>query len=147
MMKTTNTYSKWLRFCLLVPIGAVMIYAFSDQVFAHSESNNGEGSVEVIAGNWEGEKSPAMAAYLDKYGKYQLKAYENFIFKNRTIAELQALFGVYLEFDALFLDLSLEERLMVKRPEFPYVRFEKDGVEYYKKLNELNAEERKKIGC
>lgn len=145
MSQRTKPSTKWLKIGALIPIGALLIYAFSDKVLALTKADPAE---KVSKGtNLTGERSPALTAYLDKYGKYQLKAYENYLFKDRSLAELQALFGVYQEFNALYLDLSFEERRMVKRPEFPYVKLEKDGVEYYKKLNELNAEERKSIGC
>jgi len=146
MNRQTKSSTKWLKIGALIPIGALLIFVFSEKVLADS-TDGPDRSMAGLSENLPENRSPAMAAYLDKYGKYQLTAYENFIFKNRTIEELQALFGVYQEFDLLYLNLTIEERLMVKRPEFPYVRLEKDGVEYYKKLNELNAEERKKIGC
>ena len=123
-----------------------MIYAFSGKALADSGSNDGD-STEGVSGYWEGGNSPAMAVYLDKYGKFQVKAFENLIFKNRSTEEIQALFGEYLEFNVLYLDLTIEERMLVKRPDFPYVRLEKEGRPYYKRLNELNAEERKSIGC
>ncbi len=147
MTQTTRNFTRWLKVRLFIPIGAITIYAFSDQVLAHSGSSNGEGSAEAVTGNREGDTSPAMAAYLDKYGKFQVKAFENLIFKNRSTEEIQALFGEYLEFNALYLDLTLEERTMVKRPDFPYVKLEKEGKQYYKRLNELSAEERKSLGC
>lgn len=146
-METTNSYIKWLKIGALIPVGALLILVKSEKTLAFVSFDETEKSILGHSENLLATRSPALEVYLDKYGKYQLKAYENFIFKNRTIEELQALFGVYLEFNELFLNLSLEERLMVKRPEFPYVRLEKDGDVYYKKLNELNAEERKKIGC
>ncbi len=145
-MPITKNFAALLRVGLFIPIGAIMIYTFGDKALADSGSNKGD-STEAVSGNWEGDKSPAMAAYLDKYGKFQVKAFENLIFKNRSAEEIQALFGEYLEFNVLYLDLTIEERMLVKRPDFPYVRLEKEGRSYYKRLNELNAEERKSIGC
>lgn len=145
-MPITKNFAALLRVGLFIPIGAILIYAFGDKALADSGSNNGD-STEAVRGHWEEGNSPAMAAYLDKYGKFQVKAFENLIFKNRSTEEIQALFGEYLEFNVLYLDLTIEERILVKRPDFPYVRLEKEGRPYYKRLNELNAEERKSIGC
>ena len=147
MMQTTKNFPAWLRVGLFIPIGAILIYALSDQVAAHTGSLVEEDSFAAVTGNWEGDNSPGMTAYLDKYGKFQVKAFENLIFKNRSTEEIQALFGEYLEFNVLYLDLTIEERMLIKRPDFPYVRLEKEGRPYYKRLNELNAEERKSIGC
>lgn len=146
-MQTTKNFPAWLRVGLFIPIGAILIYALSDQVAAHTGSLVEEDSFAAVTGNMEAERSPEMTAYLDKYGKFQVKAFENIFFKNRSTEEVQALFGEYLEFNVLYLDLTLAERMMVKRPDFPYVKLEKEGRPYYKRLNELNAEERKSIGC
>lgn len=147
MVHTTKIFPVWLRVSLFVPIGLIVIYALSDEAFADSGPVKLEDSDEVVAEHWKADHSPAMAAYLDKYGRFQVKAFENLAFKNRSTEEIQALFGEFLEFNVLYLDLTIEERMMVKRPDFPYVKLEKEGKPYYKRLNELNAAERKSIGC
>ena len=146
MNRQTKSSTKWLKIGALIPIGALLIFVFSEKVLADS-TDGPDRSMAGLSENLPENRSPAMAAYLDKYGKFQVKAFENLIFKNRSAEEIQALFGEYLEFNVLYLDLTIEERMLVKRPDFPYVRLEKEGRPYYKRLNELNAEERKSIGC
>lgn len=146
-MKTTKLSAKWLKIGALIPIGVLLIFAFSDKLLAFEVAGGSEKPTVELSENLSETKSPAMAAYLDKYGKFQVKAFENLMFKNRSTEEIQALFGEYLEFNVLYLDLTFEERRMVKRPDFPYVKLEKEGKQYYKRLNELNDEERKSIGC
>lgn len=92
-------------------------------------------------------KSQALKDYLNRYGKYQTKAFENRIFSQPSNSEIVKLRTEYMLLDDSYWRLSSEERKTVKRATFPYAEIKKDGVSIFKKFEDLTPEERNALGC
>lgn len=92
-------------------------------------------------------QSDALKTYIQLYGKYQTKSYENRLFSKWTQEEIRQLESEFQELRSLYSSLALKERQQVQRVNFPFFRLEKDGVSVYKKIEELTEEERKSMNC
>ncbi|GAB2499698.1 M56 family metallopeptidase [Algoriphagus taiwanensis] len=92
-------------------------------------------------------QSKALKSYIQLYGEYQTKAYENRLFSKWTQEEIHQLESQFEELRTLYSSLTLKERPQVQRVNFPFFRLEKDGKTIYKKIEELTEEERKSMNC
>jgi biopolymer transport protein ExbD len=92
-------------------------------------------------------ESKALQKYLRHYGAYQTKAHQSRFGSQKSNAELEALLAEYRDFGDLYAALSIQERMQVSRPTFPYARLGKDGVVSFKRFEDLTSEEQKELNC
>lgn len=88
-----------------------------------------------------------VAAYINLYGKYQVKAFANHKFSIPTDQEIEALRLDFIALHELYYKLPLAESKKVKRASFPYAQLEVDGKISYKKFEDLTPAERDSLRC
>jgi biopolymer transport protein ExbD len=110
-------------------------------------SNKSENAFVFTLVNSPALKSQTLKDYLNRYGKYQTKAFENRIFSQPSNSEIVTLRTEFMLLDDAYWRLSSEERKTVKRATFPYAEIKKDGVSIFKKFEDLTPEERNALGC
>ncbi len=99
----------------------------------------------------EDEPAPSgsnlVAKYTQLYGKYQVNVYANRKFSTPTDQEIEALRLEAAALDKLYTQMTLEERIKIKRASFPYAKLEVAGKVIYKKFEDLTQKERENLGC
>lgn len=87
------------------------------------------------------------SSYQKQLTEFEIRTNENRLFaqpSNQEIAEIQKL---YNSLQTSYISLSMEDRRKVTRANFPYVKIDRDGKVFYKKVKDLTPEELQTLGC
>jgi biopolymer transport protein ExbD len=87
------------------------------------------------------------STYWNLYSKYETKVNRNGLFGKVSQEEIAQLEKDFKMLDLTFARLSLEDKMQVKRPSFPFARLTQEGKVIYKKLEDLTEEEKKSMVC
>lgn len=143
VMKTQTSKTRiWLSTLLVLPILALLFYSFAEREYVEKEDQE-LNEAETYDMQYVGENYVKL--YLRKYKTYEEFRNEepHYIHKsNEKQKEMDALFS---ELGGLYFRMSKENKAKVKRPISPikpYVQITLNGKTYYKKSNELTAEEK-----
>lgn len=151
VMKTQTSKTRiWLSTLLVLPILALLFYSFAEREYVEKEDQELMDAIkrelneaETYDMQYVGENYVKL--YLRKYKTYEKFRNEepHYIHKsNEKQKEMDALFS---ELGGLYFRMSKENKAKVKRPISPikpYVQITLNGKTYYKKFEELTAEEK-----
>ncbi|MBC6366676.1 M56 family metallopeptidase [Algoriphagus sp. AK58] len=87
------------------------------------------------------------STYWNLYSKYETRVNRNRLFEKFSQEEMSQLEKEYRLLDKTFASLSLEDKMQVKKPSFPFARLTKEGKVIYKKMEDLTEEEKKSMAC
>jgi hypothetical protein len=87
------------------------------------------------------------STYWNLYSKYETKVNRNGLFGKFSQEEIAQLEKEYRVLEMTFTRLSLEDKMQVKRPSFPFAKLTQEGKVIYKKLSDLTEEEKKNMAC
>jgi beta-lactamase regulating signal transducer with metallopeptidase domain len=87
------------------------------------------------------------STYWNLYSKYETKVNRNGLYVKFSQDELAQLEKEYRILDLTYVRLSLEDKMQVKRPSFPFVKLTQGGKIIYKKMEDLTEEEKKNMAC
>jgi biopolymer transport protein ExbD len=87
------------------------------------------------------------SSYWSLYSKYETKVNRTGLVGKFSQQEIAQLEKEYKLLDMTFARLSLEDKMQVKKPSFPYAKLTKEGKVAYKKISDLTEEEKKMMGC
>lgn len=92
-------------------------------------------------------RQTTLAEFKKLNGVYLVEKNRGGLFKNKTALEIEDLYKVYSSLQEQYAALSYEDKRIIQRPSFPYVKLEEDGKMVFKKFEELTEEERKTLAC
>jgi hypothetical protein len=87
------------------------------------------------------------STYWSLFSKYETKVNRTGLFGKFSQEEIAQLEKEYKMLDVTFASLSLEDKMQVKRPSFPFARLTQEGKIIYKKFQDLTEEEKKTMAC
>jgi hypothetical protein len=87
------------------------------------------------------------STYWSLYSKYETKVNRTGLVGKFSQEEIAQLEKEYKLLDITFARLSLEDKMQVERPSFPFAKLTQEGKILYKKFQDLTEEEKKSIAC
>jgi hypothetical protein len=88
-----------------------------------------------------------VAAYQEKYAKYEISVNKQLVFRKKTENEMAILFDMFTKLNTSYVAMPLEDKMKVHRVNFPYARIENEGNVIFKNFEELTKEERANLKC
>lgn len=117
------------------------------RVVYESQSIAKKASISYPAPTSQEYRSTTLAAFRELNGVYQVKLNGNGLYAKKTTPEIEDLHIMFLSLQEKYAALSYEDKRIIRRPSFPYVKLEQNGKMVFKKFEELTEEERKTLAC
>jgi len=117
------------------------------RVVYQSHLPNENGSIKYPIPTRPEYRQTTLAAFKELNGAYQVKLNQKGSFAKKSDLEIEQLFDIFTSLHEKYSGLSYEDKRIIRRPTFPYVRLEKDGNMVFKRLEDLTEEERKTLRC
>jgi hypothetical protein len=96
---------------------------------------------------WIRKVNEPVAAYQEKYAKYEISVNKQLVFRKKTENEMAILFDMFTKLNTSYVAMPLEDKMKVHRVNFPYARIENEGNVIFKNFEELTKEERANLKC
>ncbi|WP_179375164.1 M56 family metallopeptidase [Winogradskyella wichelsiae] len=153
VMKTQTSKTRvWLSTLLVLPIIAILFYSFAEKEYVEKEESSTIDHVEHIKDELKKAKElqihyvdqKVVEIYLKKYDIYEALRTTEPHYINKSKQQQEGLDDMFSDLGGLYFRISKENKAKVKRPISPikpYVQITLNGKTYYKKRNELTAEE------
>ncbi|QXP77522.1 MULTISPECIES: M56 family metallopeptidase [Winogradskyella] len=153
VMKTQTSKTRiWLSTLLVLPIIAILFYSFAEKEYVEKEESSTIDHVEHIKDELKKAKElqinyvdqNVVEIYLKKYDIYEALRTTEPHYINKSKQQQEGLDDMFSDLGGLYFRMSKENKAKVKRPISPikpYVQITLNGKTYYKKRNELTAEE------
>lgn len=87
------------------------------------------------------------STYWNLYSKFETKVNRAGLFGKLSQEEIAQLEKEYKMLEMAFAQLSVGDKMQVKKPSFPFVRLTQGGKVIYKKMEDLTEEEKKSMAC
>ena len=146
MKKTSKPGIQVLKLAALVIFVGVTLVLFAEKE-AVSKPIKHSGQHAADAGESVSAVPQNKSTYWNLYSKYETKVNRNGLFGKFSQEEIAQLEKEYRVLEMTFTRLSLEDKMQVKRPSFPFAKLTQEGKVIYKKLSDLTEEEKKRMAC
>ena len=146
MKKTSKPRIQVLKLAALVVFLGVTVVFFAEKE-AVSKPIKHSGQHAADAGESVSAVPQNKSTYWNLYSKYETKVNRNGLFGKFSQEEIVQFEKEYRVLEMTFTRLSLEDKMQVKKPSFPFAKLTQEGKVIYKKLSDLTEEEKKRMAC